>query len=1680
MHRLLLLFAVRLNAAAVSPESLRLRQQLHFERVGADHYRAQSPGFSLDLSPKANRISTSDNSVAIRFIGATGPTRIEAEEPLPGVVNHLIGSDPAQWRTAIATFGRVRLFGVYQGIDVIFYGNGLELEYDIVVAPGVSADQVTVEFPGADSVSLGAGGELLLQLGSTTLPQRAPFVYQDQGGRRVPIESGYELDAAKRLRFKLGAFDSNLPLVIDPVVEWSTYFGGTSEYEVINDVAVDADGNIYVTGHTLMTGTGDLPLKNPIQDQDDPIYRDGAGKLIISQNAFVSCFNSSGQLQFSTYLGGHRDDGGTSIAVGRGNGAGVYVTGWTASVTGGQFIPTTFPLTPGAYLTNKTEVDQDAIFLTKLTTSGQMVYSTLLFERMAVGTSYEIKVDGDGRAYVGGYVESGLFPGKGPNGETLMRSGAFVFAFNPNGSGLIYGKHLGFEGRTLAIAMEPGGVAHVGGFLSGPAGFQSTPNAFDADPPITGFGFYQKLGTNGSVLYSTRLKSLVEDAALAADGNVLLAGGQAMLTKLDPAKPGQQALVSTSDFGGSGVDVIKSIDVDSLGNIFVAGHTDSVDLPTLGATQTNLAGGNDVFVAQLNPAATGIAFLTYLGGSKNEPADGQGHGLLYRISLGVAADPMGEFFVVAGGTDSPDFPMVAPLQGTIKGTTSGFITRFGAARPRDAFVVNSSNDVDDGSCDGTHCSLREAIKAANEKEGVQTIEFNIPGQDVPVISPLTRLPPIIQPVIIDGTTQPGAGLIELEGSRITAPGVGGLQLLGDASTVRGLVINRFGGNGITIEGGNRNTITECRIGVDPSGFTARPNGLAGVLLQDASENSIGRANSLPNIISGNHGDGIRIRGSSSHKNRVFGNFIGTIPSSAATTLGNGGHGVMILGGKGNRIGSELSGANTIGNNASNGVTIATVDASETIVARNYIGVRKGGALIGNLQHGVEIRDSSRNVIGGSTESAFNFISGNALNGILVDGNDSINNRIQGNIVGLSDTEVTAAPNQDGIVVKAGSETLIGGPVTRPGSAPGNVISGNLTNGVRISLQADSISVQGNVIGTDRANGEASFLGNRIGVRNESVGTLIGGPQAAHRNVISGNRLAGVFLGASATVQGNYIGLNLAGDKGNLNGGLETNYPNLWIGSNVVSALIGGELPPGASPGQPPGNVMGGIIVVEGVSTRALGNVVGSDRNGRLRIGLGYVAVSGEKNVIGSPHGANLLSGGVTISNSGNVVQGNIVGVGLNGITFNNEQALILIERSGFGNLIGGRRLGEGNKLVGGSEAIKQTLPSLPIPSHNVFFGNEIRDFTDKGIVNEEHFTAPPRILFAGPFSGNNSGAVALISTHPIPKGAVAELEVFSSPRLGAAGKAEAHQLLERVLLPQIDGATNVFINIPSFQPGQFLTATLTFQGLSTFELAEPVAFTPGVDSDQDGVPDVLESTVDGNRDTVPDRQQARVVTVPVGLGRETMTVVLPGEFALAESGTTNLIPVIPGGPQEIEEAGNTIKFKIVEESPQDGNRKRVTAAGAPRLSLTIFTSDGFRPNAWLMYGRTIENRDPHWHVFHYDGTSGAEILPDRIILHIVDGGWEDERGFVDGIYEFTGTLARLGEAPLRIEQFSPLSGGDFLLRWSGQLGIRLEESGNLRDWNSLLQTNVVGANPAIIFPTKESDPLRFFRLRGLD
>ena len=241
--------------------------------------------FLLTLPPPA--------SLRMKLVGANRAATVAHADELAGKVNYFIGNDPTRWRTNIPTFGRVRYQDVYPGVDVVYYGNQRQLEYDFVVAPGRDARAVKLQFAGADKVEVDAGGDLLLRMGADVIRQPKPTVYQEVAGARRAVEGGYAVGADGRVGFALGAYDAQLPLVIDPVIVYSTYLGGSGGEQGL-DIALDSAGSAYVTGFTNSTN---FPTANAFQSTNGGF-----------QDAFVSKLNAAGSaLVYSTYLGG---DGG--------------------------------------------------------------------------------------------------------------------------------------------------------------------------------------------------------------------------------------------------------------------------------------------------------------------------------------------------------------------------------------------------------------------------------------------------------------------------------------------------------------------------------------------------------------------------------------------------------------------------------------------------------------------------------------------------------------------------------------------------------------------------------------------------------------------------------------------------------------------------------------------------------------------------------------------------------------------------------------------------------------------------------------------------------------------------------------------------------------------------------------------------------------------------------------------------------------------------------------------------------------------------------------------------------------------------------------------------------------------------------------------------------------------------
>lgn len=451
-------------------------------------------GVSAWLTPKSKIENPESVVLRMKLIGANPAPQIAGMDQLPGKSNYFIGNDPKKWHTNIPHYARVRCKDVYPGVDLVYYGKERQLEYDFVVAPGADPRLIKLAFEGAQHMHIDEGGDLVLQITGGEIRMRKPVVYQELAGLKQPVPGRYVLNVlnlksktqnqkSHLVGFQIASYDASRPLVIDPVLAYSTYLGGSGG-DVSNSIAVDSEGNVYVTGQT---DSPDFPLANAFQPS-----------ISGNNNAFVAKLDSTGtMLLYSTYLGGSRSDRGNSIAVDPTGNA--YVTGRVSSDD--------FPTTPDALLTSFRGGMFDA-FVAKLNAEGNaLIYSTYL-GGFANDDGFGIAVDQEGNAYVTGGTRSDDFPIT-ENAFQPVIGGAldtFVAKLDSAGTGLIYSTYLGgsFVDRGNSIAVDQLGNAYVTGWTESPD--FPTANAFQPDKGGGRDAFVMKLNGEGSaVVYSTFL-----------------------------------------------------------------------------------------------------------------------------------------------------------------------------------------------------------------------------------------------------------------------------------------------------------------------------------------------------------------------------------------------------------------------------------------------------------------------------------------------------------------------------------------------------------------------------------------------------------------------------------------------------------------------------------------------------------------------------------------------------------------------------------------------------------------------------------------------------------------------------------------------------------------------------------------------------------------------------------------------------------------------------------------------------------------------------------------------------------------------------------------------------------------------------------------------------------------------
>ena len=645
---------------------------------------------------------TNQNSAVLhmKLVGANPAAEIAASDEQEGKSNYFIGNDPSQWRADIANYSKVRYRDAYPGVDLVYYGNQQQLEYDFVVAPGSDPRSITLDVSSASSVSgkrssaplrIAENGDLLVPTEGGEVRFHKPAVYQvsvstdthEIGGNpadltaKNSVDGRWVLKSRNQVGFEVASYDASRPLVIDPALSYSTYIGGTGTDGAFG-VAIDQFGSAYVTGFTTSTN---FPTKNPFQKT-----------LAGGVDTFVLKLNRTGTaLAYSTYLGGSSTEYPFGIAVDSTGAA--YELGNTGSAN--------FPVTAGAYQTTCASCSNyPDVFLTKLNSTGNaLVYSTFV-GGSGDDRAFGITLDSANNAYFVGWTTSNNFPTTANAFQSANNGGisdAFVTEVNAAGSALVYSTYLGGSGQDVGfgIALDSANNTIVTGY-SYSLDFPVTAGAFQTTTTVNGAAWVTKLNVGGSSeIYSTYLggtdgtsagNSIRVDSAgnayvtgytCASDfpttagvfqstfgGDCTSAGGDAFVTKLNPTGT---APVFSSYLGGAGDDVGFSIGIDQSNNIYVIGRSSSTNYPTTpGAFQTSTAGGYDCIYSIINPTGTQLLYSTYIGGTAVD------------VAFVMAVDKLGNSYVI-GRTYSTNFPVTpGVLQSTLKGSTNAIVFKFSA------------------------------------------------------------------------------------------------------------------------------------------------------------------------------------------------------------------------------------------------------------------------------------------------------------------------------------------------------------------------------------------------------------------------------------------------------------------------------------------------------------------------------------------------------------------------------------------------------------------------------------------------------------------------------------------------------------------------------------------------------------------------------------------------------------------------------------------------------------------------------------------------------------------------------------------------------------------------------------------------------------------------------------------
>jgi hypothetical protein len=628
--------------------------------------------------------------IQLNMVGANpNPTAI-GEDQQPGKVNYFIGRDPKTWHTNVATYAKVHYKNVYPGIDLVYYGNPSQLEYDFEVAAGADPQQIQFDVKGADSVSVDSNGDLVLQTKQGAFHIKSPVLYQTFNNMKLPISGGFSLKNATRVGFFLQGYDKTKPLVIDPVLVYSTYLGGSGDDQP-SGIATDSAGNVYVAGYSNsinfpLATLGSLP----------------SGAM----HVFVAKLDPTGSnLLYADYIGGNSQDYGYALVLDSTND--VYVTGSTAS----SDFPVVNPYQgsyPGSFNAFLTEISADG---------SSLLYSTYLGGNGSDMPS-SVSIDGSGDVFVAGNTSSSNFPvanayqaSVSPNQGGMYGTYGFLTKFSPDGSYLVYSTYLSGNSNVAfncggtpcwpapysaisGIAVDTNGNAYAAG-ITNTYNFPTTQAAYltSDSTQLNGMvGFVSKFSGTGALDYSTYFYEssgiLTNISAITVDSSgsayvtgVALSDGTfpitstsicdpsvygwacsyAFVTKFDAAA---STLLYSTFLGPNNYASPRAIALDANNDAYVVASTSSSSFGIVNGIEP-YTNGSDLLLVEIDPLASTQLFATYLGGSADE------------FPAGVTLDSNGNLYIV-GSSDSTDFPVTqGAFQNMPGGNTDAFLLKIG-------------------------------------------------------------------------------------------------------------------------------------------------------------------------------------------------------------------------------------------------------------------------------------------------------------------------------------------------------------------------------------------------------------------------------------------------------------------------------------------------------------------------------------------------------------------------------------------------------------------------------------------------------------------------------------------------------------------------------------------------------------------------------------------------------------------------------------------------------------------------------------------------------------------------------------------------------------------------------------------------------------------------------------------